>query len=80
MTQLPAVLKSTGARAEGTLRKSCLVGGLCGFAGISHGYQVFVFLNSYLACSASRCHAPRNQSIVEINPPYIPEDSGWPVR
>ena len=87
MTELPAILKSTGAQAGGTLRQSCLVGGLCGLKGISHGYQVFVFLNTYLACSANKCHARRNQSIVEINPPYIPEDSepwnggsGWPVR
>jgi len=86
MTQLPAILQSTGARAEGTLRQSCLAGGVCGLKGISHGYQVLAFLNTYLACSANLCHERRNRSIVEINRPYIPEDSepwnggsGWPV-
>jgi hypothetical protein len=86
MTRLPAILTSTGARPEGTLRQSCFAAGVCGLKGISHGYQVFVFLNRYVACSASRCHERRNKSIVEIEPPYIPEDSepwnggsGWPI-
>lgn len=86
--QLPAIFKSTGAQAVGTVRQSCFAGDVCNFGGFSHGYQVLIFLNTYLACSANQqCHARRNQSIVSITPPYIPADSepwnggsGWPVN
>jgi hypothetical protein len=92
--QLPAILKSTGAHAYYTLRKACPAPRrpglpvLCAFGGISHGYQVLIFLGAPPAsCTPKPCHLPRNESIVQINPPYIPADaepenggSGWPIK
>ena len=92
--QLPAILKSTGARPYATLRQTCPVVThrklpiLCGFGGISHGYQVLVFLGAPPpACTPKPCHLRLHESIVQITPPYIPADSepanggtGWPIK
>jgi hypothetical protein len=93
VADLPAILRSTGARTNLTLKEACPEFGppgtpvSCSLIGVSHGYQVDVFLNQYASCSTTPCRESRTASIVEINPPYIPEDSepwnggsGWPVR
>ena len=92
--QLPAILKSMGAKADATLAAQCptppgvLHAVLCGFAGLSHGYQVIVFLGAYLAICGRHCTPKtRFQSLVQITAPYIPADSepwnggsGWPLK
>ena len=101
--QLPGILKSAGVRLVDPAGDSCLFSarhpelGSCSFGGVSHGYQVVAFVNWPPSCAPTPVRAKRrvqavircaeSASIVQLIPPYIPEDSepwnggsGWPLQ
>ena len=92
--QLPAILRSTGAKLQGTLHQQCraapfpLDTNYCALYGLSHGYQVLLIAEAQLSSCVFKPHRIRlcPDSIVEILAPYIPDSeqpdnggSGWPL-
>lgn len=86
--QLPAILRSTGARSSDSPSKTCPAAGpipVCMVEGISHGYLVRIFADPILRPGRKRVRTIG--TVVQITAPYVITDDGpstspsdWPVK